>query len=235
MISNDVLFQVTDNNSRRDIPRITSSLPVHQLFRCMLLLIYALVHPLMSTTTVAATSRDGSVLNSPSAVAVAPGFFQHHALRLQLGLGVRGRIECPAEPDPPTTLIVWMKDGSGVIDTEDDASPAARSHPSTERLTTTGDNRGGKVAATTVTTVVSEQHRDGRLTTDEATGALIVDPVTRSDEGTYRCTAYSPLDNSRTSYPIRVIVKGNLPPGHGSGTEPRSGLLDVHTNLFTSF
>jgi len=89
-----------------------------------------------------------------------------------LSRGVRGYINCPAFAEPPTTLIVWTKDGE-VVDTE--------------------------------------RPEGGRST--DSRGALIIDKATIDDEGLYYCSAYSPLDDLRTDYPIWVNVKGTSLPG----------------------
>lgn len=140
-------------------------------------------------------------------VVSSSGFFHRQPQRIQLGLGVRGRIECPAEPDPPTTLIVWSRDGFGVLDTSESSPDARSSRPRTfmdvaGRYTTTA---AAAVSSTTETPVVVT---DRRLTSDPLTGALIIDPVSRADDGIYRCTAYTPRDDSRTTYQIRVVVRG---------------------------
>jgi len=87
--------------------------------------------------------------------------------RVVLSRGVRGYISCPALAEPPTTLIVWTKDGE-VVDTETKEA--------------------------------------GRST--DSRGALVINTVSVSDEGVYYCSAYSPLDDLRTDYPIWVSVKG---------------------------
>jgi len=89
--------------------------------------------------------------------------------RVMLSRGVRGYISCPAFAEPPSTLIVWTKDGKAVD---------------------------------------TEQQEGGRST--DTRGALVIDTVTINDEGLYYCSAYSPLKELRTDYPIWVTVKGRL-------------------------
>ena len=55
--------------------------------------------------------------------------------------------------------------------------------------------------------VVDTEQREGGRSTDSR-GALVIDTVTGNDEGLYYCSAYSPLDDLRTDYPIWVSVKG---------------------------
>jgi len=52
----------------------------------------------------------------------------------------------------------------------------------------------------------TEQSDSGRST--DSRGALIIGTVTVGDEGLYYCSAYSPLSDLRTDYPIWVSVKG---------------------------
>jgi len=54
--------------------------------------------------------------------------------------------------------------------------------------------------------VDTEQPEGGRST--DSRGALVIESVTNNDEGLYYCSAYSPLDDLRTDYPIWVSVKG---------------------------
>jgi hypothetical protein len=201
---------------------------IRRLFRCATFVVITVIH---AATTMAAASADappseGARLRSSGATLVT-GYFQRQSQKLQLGVGVRGRINCPAEPDPPTTLIVWMKDGAGVIDTGDDGGGGgggSLAAPTKIERTPPGSRWGETLnrpsasvkatvptaaSATMTTSAPLKQQRDARLTIDEVTGALIVDPVTAADSGTYRCMAYSPLDNSRTTYQITVNVKGN--------------------------
>ena len=55
--------------------------------------------------------------------------------------------------------------------------------------------------------VVDTEGRGGGRSTDSR-GALVIDEVRMDDEGLYYCSAYSPLDDLRTDYPIWVSVKG---------------------------
>jgi len=54
--------------------------------------------------------------------------------------------------------------------------------------------------------VDTEQMKGGHAT--DSRGALVIDTVTINDEGLYYCSAYSPLDDLRTDYPIWVSVRG---------------------------
>jgi Immunoglobulin domain len=197
---------------------------IRGLFHCVTFVVITVIH----TSTMAAASAKAASEDARSHASGplgAASYFQRQPQKLQLGLGVRGRINCPAEPDPPTTLIVWMKDGAGVIDTGeggDEPPTGASESEQTPRASRWGEtlsrpasavDRGVKLAVPTTmtmsTTTAQKHQRDARLKTDEATGSLIVDPVTKADSGIYRCMAYSPLDNSRTTYQITVIVRGN--------------------------
>jgi len=55
--------------------------------------------------------------------------------------------------------------------------------------------------------VVDTEQKEGGRSTDSR-GALVIETVTVNDEGVYYCSAYSPLDDLRTDYPIWVTVKG---------------------------
>jgi len=55
--------------------------------------------------------------------------------------------------------------------------------------------------------VVDTERPEGGRSTDSR-GTLIIEKVTINDEGLYYCSAYSPLDDLRTDYPIWVSVKG---------------------------
>jgi len=55
--------------------------------------------------------------------------------------------------------------------------------------------------------VVDTERKDGGRSTDSR-GGLVIDVVSIDDEGRYYCSAYSPLDDLRTDYPIWVSVKG---------------------------
>jgi len=55
--------------------------------------------------------------------------------------------------------------------------------------------------------VVDTENAEGGRSTDSR-GSLVIDRVSDGDDGLYYCSAYSPLDDLRTDYPIWVSVKG---------------------------
>lgn len=96
--------------------------------------------------------------------------------------GTSDRLRCPDKADPPTTLIVWLKDGRVIdatdaqLDDEDD------------------DERNGDVIP--------------RLSISQHDNHLVFGNVTKKHAGKYACTAYSPLGPRHKTHRFSVVVKG---------------------------
>lgn len=134
---------------------------------------------IQSTSTPTPTSPT-STLEVPSDAAL-----------VYMSRGTTDRLICPAEADPPLTLIVWTKNGR-VIDASVEGARLLM-FPNYNG----GDRRHGRVA-------------EPRLSISKHDNHLVISNVTMNDTGLYTCTAYSPLDNDQPIHRIMIIVKGLL-------------------------
>ena len=98
--------------------------------------------------------------------------------RLYLGRGTLRRLTCPLVADPPSTVIVWTRNGSVL----EPISPGGMS-------TSTSD-------------VGAQRARISR------TGTLVIRSADTGDEGIYVCAVYSPVGPAEKSRPVRVLVRG---------------------------
>ena len=105
--------------------------------------------------------------------------------RVYLTRAVPGRLDCPADANPPITHVAWTKDGRPVqvVSTRSDS------------LTRPFSDEVGLASGS------------GRLSM-ASDGALVFSTVTSDDAGRYACTPHSALGTGQTSVPVQVLVKG---------------------------
>jgi len=152
---------------------------------------------LTTTTTVTTSTVAVPAASMMTSRPVVPA----DAALVYMSRGTSDRLRCPAEADPPTTLIVWSKDGRVV-----EAMVEGIEMPG--GVDDDGNLNGGS----------------SRLTISSRDNHLVISNVTSSDAGLYSCTAYSPLGSRRPTHRIMVVVKGQSPLAvftssyHGSAT-----------------
>jgi hypothetical protein len=143
-----------------------------------------------STTAAVSSSSSPTTTTVTTAMTTSP-VVPADATLVYMSRGTADRLRCPAEADPPVTLIVWSKDGQVVdaavegVDTPDDGPSIGF------------DDNDESVAG-----------RGARLMISQRDNQLIISNVTWSDAGLYTCTAYSPLSTGHPMHKIMVIVKG---------------------------
>lgn len=119
--------------------------------------------------------------------------------QLYLGRGTVWRLACPLTADPPSTIIVWTRNGSVL-----EPSPAGGG------VASTGGGGGGGGG--------------GPRTKINRSGTLVILSADSSDEGLYVCATYSPLGRTEKSRPVRVLVRGESATWCGSTASRSAGV-----------
>jgi hypothetical protein len=108
---------------------------------------------------------------------------------IYLTRAVAGRLNCPADANPPVTHVAWTKDGRPL----QVARRLVDSDPSLQPKSSVASAAGTGAAA--------------RVTVADD-GALLFTTVTLEDAGRYACTPHSSLGIGQSSVPVQVLVKG---------------------------
>ena len=113
--------------------------------------------------------------------------------RIYLTRAVPGRLDCPADANPPVTLVAWTKDGRPVqvarrINSDSDSSISER-----------------PALKTSATGYIASDSFRVSLAGD---GALLFTTVSSEDAGRYACTPHSSLGVGQSSVSVQVLVKG---------------------------
>jgi len=114
--------------------------------------------------------------------------------RVYLTRAVPGRLDCPADANPPVTLVAWTKDGRPV--------QLAR------RIISNLDTSVLKRPSVTSSGAGSSPSDNSRVSL-AGDGALLFAAVSSEDAGRYTCTPHSSLGVGQSSVPVQVLVKGN--------------------------
>lgn len=150
--------------------------------------------------------------HSSSSISRRGGGMHHQLSRQYLPRGLQGVVQCPIGPEPPHRMIVWVKDDrvlsieDAVVDYDDDDGDADDDEDWI-------DGEGEDDVKDTLSTNENEEDEEEEVALEERMtidkdGLLLIDEVTWSDEGVYKCTSYSPVDGNGETYTIGVFVRG---------------------------
>jgi hypothetical protein len=132
-----------------------------------------------------------------------------------------GRLECPADANPPVNHVVWTKDDRPIAEYSSTgySGLAGSTHGGTGHIVS--GPGGGSTSAGTGHQMQQQQHQTaGRSGSQQGSavsaprikvtpkGSLVFRSSMPSDSGVYSCTPYSTLGKGQPSAPIHVFVKG---------------------------